>query len=69
MCAPSTADRVHAIELMNMDVDYQVRETFKSALTLGRATLEGLGVNPARAEEMEQDVKKRDVARLVMQKS
>ncbi len=62
-------DRVHALELMKLDVDYQVRETFRSALTFGRATLEGLGVSPERAEEIEQDVRKRDVARLIMQKS
>jgi glutathione-regulated potassium-efflux system protein KefB len=62
-------DRVHALELMKLDVDYQMRETFKSALTFGRATLEALGVSSQRAEEIEQDVRKRDVARLIMQKS
>ncbi|GGC91034.1 monovalent cation:proton antiporter-2 (CPA2) family protein [Chelatococcus reniformis] len=60
-------DRVHAIELMHMQVDYQLRETFRSALSFGRATLEALGIDPERAAEVEEDVRKRDIARLVLQ--
>lgn len=33
-------DRLHAVELMNRDVDYQIRETAESALAFGRAALE-----------------------------
>ena len=32
-------DRLHAVELMNRDVDFQMRETVESALAFGRATL------------------------------
>ena len=39
-------DRLHAVELMNRDVDYQIRETAESALAFGRAALEGLGLSP-----------------------
>jgi Kef-type K+ transport system membrane component KefB len=38
-------DRIHAIDLMKANVDYQMRETFESALGFGRVTLEGLGLN------------------------
>ena len=42
-------DRLHAVELMNRDVDYQIRETSESALAFGRAALEGLGLSPEAA--------------------
>jgi len=60
-------DREHAIALMKLPVDYQIRDTFKSALSLGRATLETLGMDFEQAETVEEDVRKRDVARLVLQ--
>jgi CPA2 family monovalent cation:H+ antiporter-2/glutathione-regulated potassium-efflux system protein KefB len=62
-------DRIHAIDLMNLKVDYQVRETFESALAFGRATLEELGREPDKASAVMEDVRRRDVARLVMQKA
>ncbi|MFE1602590.1 monovalent cation:proton antiporter-2 (CPA2) family protein [Methylobacterium sp. ID0610] len=64
-----TFDRVQAIEAMNRDVDYVIRETVESALTFGRATLEALGVPPAEAAGIADDVRKRDVARLVLQQA
>jgi monovalent cation:proton antiporter-2 (CPA2) family protein len=62
-------DRIHAIDLMKLQVDYQMRETFESALRFGRATLEELGVPEAEAAEITADVRRRDIARLVMQKA
>ncbi|HEX8168691.1 MAG TPA: monovalent cation:proton antiporter-2 (CPA2) family protein [Beijerinckiaceae bacterium] len=62
-------DRIHAIDLMKLHVDYQIRETFESALRFGRATLEELGVPEAEAAEIMTDVRRRDIARLVIQKS
>jgi hypothetical protein len=62
-------DRIHAIDLMNLNVDFQVRETFESALVFGRAMLEELGLEPAKAAEVIEDVRRRDVARLIMQKA
>ncbi|NBJ11280.1 monovalent cation:proton antiporter-2 (CPA2) family protein [Microvirga arsenatis] len=61
-------DRIHAIELMNRDVDYQIREVFESAIVFGRAALEELGVEPSAAAAAASDVRKRDIARLVLQK-
>jgi voltage-gated potassium channel Kch len=62
-------DRVHAIALMNREVDYQLRETFESAVTFGRAALEELGVETAEAAALSDEVRKRDIARLVLQKA
>src|SRR5829696_614257 len=62
-------DRIHAIDLMNLDVDYQLRETFESALAFSRATLEELGREPDKASAVVDDVRRRDVARLIMQKA
>jgi monovalent cation:proton antiporter-2 (CPA2) family protein len=62
-------DRTHAVELMNRDVDYQLRETVESALAFGRATLAGLGVPDEVATRTAEDVRKRDVARLVLQQA
>lgn len=62
-------DRAHAIDLMNLEVDFQIRETFESALQFGRATLEGLGVSEEEARLVTEDVRRRDIARLVLQRS
>ena len=62
-------DRIHAIELMKRDVDHQTRETFEGALSFGRATLEALGVPVAEAARLTDEVRKRDVARLALQRS
>jgi monovalent cation:proton antiporter-2 (CPA2) family protein len=61
-------DRIHAIELMNRDVDYQIREVFESAIVFGRAALEELGTDAEEAAAAANDVRKRDIARLVLQK-
>lgn len=62
-------DRTHAVELMNRDVDYQIRETLESAFSFGRAALEGLGLSREAAAQRVEDVRKRDVARLVLQQA
>jgi len=60
-------DRGHAIELERTGVDYQVRETFESAMAFGAAALAGLGVPPAELEELMADVRRRDAERLQIQ--
>ncbi len=60
-------DRIHAIRLIKAGVDFQVRETFDSAITLGRSLLIGLGDDPDRADELIEDVRKRDAERLELQ--
>jgi monovalent cation:proton antiporter-2 (CPA2) family protein len=60
-------DRVHAIELMKHEVDFQMRELVESAFAFGRATLQELGLSPEEAGAVVDDVRKRDIARLMMQ--
>jgi len=62
-------DRVHAIDLMNHDADFIVRESFESALAFGRGMLEGLGLDAARAGAVVEDVRRRDTVRLMLQKT
>jgi monovalent cation:proton antiporter-2 (CPA2) family protein len=61
-------DRIHAIELMKHDVDYQMREVFESAIAFGRVALEELGTPAEAAAQTADDIRKRDIARLILQK-
>jgi glutathione-regulated potassium-efflux system protein KefB len=60
-------DRGAAIGLIDAGVDYQIRETFESALLFGGATLEKLGVDQAEVAEVIEDVRSRDAKRLELQ--
>jgi voltage-gated potassium channel Kch len=62
-------DRIHAIALMKLDVDFQLRELFESAMAFSRAALEELGTDPASAAAVVDDVRKRDITRLILQKT
>ena len=60
-------DRIHAIELMKANVDFQMRETFESALGFGRVTLETLGLTRDEAELVIDHVRDRDAQRMEIQ--
>jgi glutathione-regulated potassium-efflux system protein KefB len=60
-------DRGHVLRLIQAGVDYQIRETFESALAFGRAVLVELGVNEVEAAETIEDVRERDQQRLELQ--
>ncbi len=60
-------DREHAIELVQAGVDYQIRETFESALILGERALVVLGDEPEVAMELMADIRKRDTERLELE--
>lgn len=60
-------DRVHAMDLMRLDVDYQMRETFESALGFGRVTLEALGLSYEEASFVIEHVRDRDAQRMEIQ--
>ncbi|AWC24169.1 NEM-activable K(+)/H(+) antiporter [Aminobacter sp. MSH1] len=60
-------DRGTAIELIRAGVDFQLRETFESALLFGGSTLEKLGEDPDEVAEVIEEVRRRDAARLEMQ--
>jgi glutathione-regulated potassium-efflux system protein KefB len=60
-------DRGNTIELIKLGVDFQMRETFESALIFGENTLIGLGVDPQEAADITADVRRRDAERLDLQ--
>ncbi len=60
-------DRAASMQLIAEGVDFQLRETFESALLFGKATLETLGISPEQAAETIDDVRERDAARLEAQ--
>ncbi len=60
-------DRGHTLDLIAAGVDYQIRETFESAMAFGEAALLALGVPEDEAAEVVDGVRKRDAARLEMQ--
>ena len=60
-------DRRHTLELLAKGVDFEMRETFESAVAFGRAVLEGLGLAHERAVEVADYVRQRDLERLALQ--
>ncbi len=60
-------DRGHALKLMAMGVDYQIRETFESASAFGEAALRAIGVDPETAADVAADVRRRDEERIELQ--
>lgn len=62
-------DRRHSLELIARGVDFELRETFESALTFGRNVLLGLGLDAERADAVEGDIRDRDRARLALQQA
>ncbi len=60
-------DRGHALDLIAAGADYQIRETFESAMAFGEVALLALGVPPGEAADVVEGVRKRDAARLELQ--
>ncbi len=60
-------DRQHAIELIRHGVDYQMRETFESALAFGAEALRVFGVEESDITEVAEDIRRRDAERLQLQ--
>lgn len=60
-------DRGHALRLIGAGVEYQLRETLESAFVFGRRVLIDLGIDEAEADEVMDDVRRRDQDRLEMQ--
>lgn len=60
-------DRGHSIRLIQAGVDYQIRETFESALKFGEEALIELGLDEEAAADTVGDVRRRDEARLDLQ--
>jgi len=60
-------DRGHVLRLIAARVDYQIRETFESALTFGHTVLTELGLPSDEADEAIADLRRRDKERLELQ--
>ena len=60
-------DRGHALDLIHAGVDYQIRETFESAMALSDAVLRELDVPYPEVDEIMEDVRRRDLERLQRQ--
>jgi glutathione-regulated potassium-efflux system protein KefB len=60
-------DRGHTLDLIGAGVDYEIRETFESAMAFGEAALVALGIPAEDAAESLAGVRKRDADRLALQ--
>lgn len=60
-------DRQHALKLMEVGVNFQVREIYESASLFGQAALRLLGVPDDEAAEIAADLRRRDAERLQLQ--
>jgi glutathione-regulated potassium-efflux system protein KefB len=60
-------DRQHALELVEAGVDYQIRETFESAMQFGVAALRELGISEGDAGEISAEVRRRDEERFELE--
>jgi glutathione-regulated potassium-efflux system protein KefB len=62
-------DRGHSMRLVQAGVEYQLRETFESALVFGHQVLIDLGFSDEEARETIEDVRRRDEERFTLQLS
>ncbi|AGH39037.1 potassium transporter [Bibersteinia trehalosi] len=59
-----TYDRRSAVKLLKQHIDFQVRETFESALVLGRAVMEKLGATETESQDVINYVRRLDQERI-----
>ena len=62
-------DRGHSLRLVEAGVEYQLRETFESALVFGHQVLIDLGFSDEEVRETIEDVRRRDEERFTLQLS
>ena len=62
-------DRGHTLQLLAKNVDYELRETFESAMKFGRKTLEAVGIDADRAAIVEDFIRNRDRDRVAIQQA
>jgi glutathione-regulated potassium-efflux system protein KefB len=60
-------DRESAMALIRAGADYQIRETFESAMAMGCEATQMLGTTPEAAQSIAQDLRRRDAERLAME--
>jgi monovalent cation:proton antiporter-2 (CPA2) family protein len=62
-------DRDHWSALHDRNVEFEIRETFESAMKLGHAALRSLGFPEDHAAKVEGDIRRRDLERLELQRA
>jgi monovalent cation:proton antiporter-2 (CPA2) family protein len=60
-------DRLHLIELDNLDLAFAEREMFESAVAMGRAALKANGIEASEIDRVEREYRRRDCERLERQ--
>lgn len=60
-------DRGHSLRLNKAGVEFEIRETFESALVFSRSVLTGLGLDEEQAKEVINDVRERDKKRVELE--
>lgn len=60
-------DRVHARELEMTGIDFQIRETFESALLFGQETLRAVEVPEDEIQSIAEDIRRRDKERFALE--
>lgn len=60
-------DREHSLSLIHAGVDFQIRETFESAVEFGRAALLQLGVDVDEADLVAREIRRRDSERFELE--
>ncbi|CAN4279181.1 monovalent cation:proton antiporter-2 (CPA2) family protein [Pseudoxanthomonas sp. LjRoot125] len=60
-------DREHSLALIGAGVDYQIRETFESAVEFGKAALVSVGISREDADTIALEIRRRDAERLELE--
>lgn len=60
-------DREHMLEIGKLDVEFQIRETFESAMVFGRQGVLALGASDTEADEVMGELRRRDAERVVLE--
>ena len=60
-------DRGHSLDLVKAGVEYEIRETFESAMVFGAEVLRRLGTDEDAIEEIGDDIRRRDAERFALQ--
>jgi len=61
------SDRRHSMDLIRAGADFQIRETFESAIVLGQKVLERLGTSATEVAEISAHIRERDEQRLQLE--
>ncbi|KAF1717936.1 potassium transporter [Pseudoxanthomonas yeongjuensis] len=60
-------DREHSLALISAGVDFQIRETFESAVEFGKAALRSVGVPQEDADAIAEQIRRRDAERFELE--